>query len=99
MSVEQIKERILSDAREEANSIVAEAETKAANLRAEAQVRAETLELETKAEMEERRKSILEKREAAARLDGAKLLLGEKEEAELVLMDLMEQWEAAQEGI
>ena len=24
-------------------------------------------------------------------------LLGEKEEAELVLMDLMEQWEAAQE--
>ena len=25
-------------------------------------------------------------------------LLGEKEEAELVLLDLMEQWEAAQEG-
>ena len=25
-------------------------------------------------------------------------LLGEKEEAEMVLMDLMEQWESAQEG-
>ena len=29
--------------------------------------------------------------------DGALLVLAEKEEAEMVLMDLMEQWEAAQE--
>lgn len=71
-------ERILSDARKEADSIVAEAEAKAAKLRAEAKARAETLESETKTETAARRKSILEKREAAARLDGAKLLLGEK---------------------
>ena len=35
---------------------------------------------------------------AAADYQELTRLLGEKEEAELILLDLMEQWETAQEG-
>ena len=71
-------DQILSDARAEAQSIMEEAEKKAAALLAESASRVEELERETEKEMQERRKTILEKRAAAARLDGAKFLLGEK---------------------
>lgn len=78
MSVEKLTERILADATAEAESIVAEAQAKAEKITAEAMARAEALKTETEAEMAEKRKSILEKRAAAARLDSAKILLGEK---------------------
>lgn len=78
MSAEQIKDRILLDARKEAEAIVATAQQKAEKLRAEAVARAESLADSTKVEMASYRKNILEKKAAAARLDSAKLLLGEK---------------------
>ena len=78
MSTEKITERILCDANAEAEAIVAEAESKAAKLVEEATVRAEQIRAETEAEVVEKRKSILEKRAAAARLDSSKILLREK---------------------
>jgi len=78
MSVEKLTERILADATAEAESIVAEAQTKADKIIAEANAKAEALRVETEAEVAEKRKSILEKRAAAARLDSAKILLAEK---------------------
>lgn len=78
MGKQQVLDQILSDARAEAQTILEEAESKAAKLLADADLRVEELERTTKQEVEERRKTILEKRAAAARLDGAKFLLGEK---------------------
>ena len=78
MGTEQIVNKILSDAKETAAGIVADAENKAAKLLADASLRAESLREETQTEVVEKRKSILEKRAADARLDGSKLLLKEK---------------------
>lgn len=78
MSTEKITARILADAEAEAGEIVADANAKAAALEAEAAARVEALRKETELETAEKRKSILEKREADARLDSAKLLLGKK---------------------
>lgn len=71
-------DRILSDAQAEAKAIIEDAESKATKLLSDADLRVEELERTTKKDGEERRKTILEKRAAAARLDGAKFLLGEK---------------------
>ncbi len=56
--------------------------------------------LEREIEKQEKAISELDVKIEAASADYQELtrLLGEKEEAETVLMDLMEQWEAAQEG-
>lgn len=78
MGTQQIVERILSDAEAEARAIVEEAESKAAKLLAESVSRAEKGRRETEADVEAKRESILEKKAAVARLDGAKLLLAEK---------------------
>ena len=78
MSVEKLTERILLDANEEAETILLEAQTKAEKILAEATARAEVIRVETESEVAEKRKSILEKRAAAARLDSAKILLKEK---------------------
>ena len=78
MSKQQMLDRILSDAQAEAKAIIEEAESKATKLLSDADLRVEELERTTKKDVEERRKTILEKRAAAARLDGAKFLLGEK---------------------
>ena len=78
MSTQQLVERIIADAQAEAQASVAEAENKAAALLAEASLRAETLRKQTEKEMQEKRRFILEKRAADARLDGAKRLLLEK---------------------
>jgi V/A-type H+-transporting ATPase subunit E len=78
MGTEQIVEKILSDAKQAAAAIVTDAENKAAKLLADASLRAEALRVETENEVAEKRKSILEKRAADARLDGSKLLLKEK---------------------
>jgi len=78
MSKEQVVQRILSDAEAEAQAIVQEAENKAAKLLADASARVQQSRKETEKEMLEKRKGILEKRAADARLDSAKLLLREK---------------------
>lgn len=78
MSKEQVVERIISDATAEAQAIVQEAENKAAKLLADASARVKTAREETEKEMLAKRNSILEKRAADARLDGAKILLREK---------------------
>ena len=78
MAVDQITERILFDAEAESRAIVEDAENKAAKLLAEASARAEQAKAETEADVAEKRKSILEKRAADVRLDGAKRLLAEK---------------------
>ena len=78
MGTQGIVERILSDARSEAAAIIEDAENKAAKTLAEASARAESLRQQTENEVAQKRKSIMEKRAADARLDGAKLLLKEK---------------------
>ena len=77
MSTQNIVERILSDANEEAQAIIAEAESKAAQIMADASSRAEIFRKETEGQMQEKTESILEKKAAAARLDRAKILLAE----------------------
>nr|MBR6778300.1 hypothetical protein [Clostridia bacterium] len=78
MSTQVLVERILADAKTEADAIVAEAEAKAEKIIAEATARAEKYRQATEVEVGEKCKSILEKRAAAARLDSAKVLLREK---------------------
>ena len=78
MSKELIRERILSDARAEADLILAKAEQKSSDVIADAMQRAEIERRETEAEMQEKSKSIHEKKAAAARLESAKILLKEK---------------------
>ena len=78
MSTQQIVERIRSDALNEAEKILSEAEIKAKNILSEAEERIAALDAEEKTNAEERRKSILDKKAAAARLESAKILLKEK---------------------
>ncbi len=78
MSKEAIVERILSDAEAEAGAILKEAEEKAAAVVAAASARAEQGRRDSEAEVKERTKSIFERKAATARLDSAKILLGEK---------------------
>ncbi len=87
MSMQKVVERILSDAEAEARAIVEEAEAKAAKLLADASARAEAERKTAETEAKERRNSILEKRAADARLDGAKLLLGEKRKVVATVYD------------
>lgn len=78
MSMQEITNRILSDASNEAQAILEKAEENAARLLAEASARAEKIKRTTEADVTEKRNGILDKKAAAARLDGAKLLLKEK---------------------
>lgn len=78
MSKEAIVERILSDARTEAEEIVRKAEQEAAETVAAARSRAEAERGETEAEVAERSRRIFEGKAATARLDGAKIALEEK---------------------
>ena len=78
MGTQQVVERILSDAAAEAQATVEKAETQAAKILADASACAEAGRRQTEADVKAQRESILEKRAAAARLDSAKLTLGEK---------------------
>lgn len=78
MSTELVVERILCDAKAEADAIVKEAELKAEKILAEASARSEKLRIETEEETKAKCDFILEKKGAGARLDGAKLFLKEK---------------------
>ena len=78
MSEQAIVERIISDAEEEARAIINEAEERAKATVAEANVRAERNRKGTEAEVKAKAESICDGKAAAARLDGAKILLAEK---------------------
>jgi len=78
MGTQQVVERILSDAAAEVQATVEKAETQAAKILADASACAEAGRRQTEADVKAQRESILEKRAAAARLDSAKLTLGEK---------------------
>lgn len=78
MGKQDIVDRIISDAEAEAESIIAAAEETAARIIAEAEARAESDMKELCAAVEAKAKSISDGRAATARLDGQKILLGEK---------------------
>ena len=78
MSEQAIVERIISDAEEEARAIIKDAEERAAKTIAEANARAERNKQGTEAEVSEKVKGIFDGKAATARLDCAKILLGEK---------------------
>lgn len=78
MNEQAIVDRIISDAEEEARAIIAEAEERAKATVAEANARAERNRQGTEAEVKAKAQSISDGKAAAARLDGAKILLGEK---------------------
>lgn len=78
MNEQAIVERIISDAEKEAQAIIDEAEERAKATVAEANTRAERNRRGTEAEVKAKAESIFDGKAAAARLDGAKILLGEK---------------------
>ncbi|MDE6504445.1 MAG: hypothetical protein K2L42_01075 [Clostridia bacterium] len=81
MSGKNIVERIISDAENEASSIISAAERSAEEVIRIANERAERNLAGTKAEVEHRTKAILDGKAATARLDCAKIELGEKRRA------------------
>lgn len=78
MSKQEVVERILSDAKAEAAALIAEANRNAEAIAAEAGARCEALKRETEAEVAAYRQAALEKKQASARLESAKILLREK---------------------
>jgi len=78
MGVESIVERILSDAEAECKAIVTDGEQKAAEILSAADCRAEKSRRETESEVAEKRKQILERKAATARLDASKIVLDGK---------------------
>ena len=81
MSVQNIIDKIKSDAQAEAKQIIAVAEEKAAATVSLAQKRAEALQRETEESVSKQVQSILEKKEASDRLESAKILLAQKRNA------------------
>lgn len=78
MNEQAIVDRIISDAENEAKAIISEAERKAQETVSEALLRAERVKTGVKAEVKRRTDAVLEGKSASARLDCAKILLGEK---------------------
>lgn len=78
MSEQSIVERIISDAQQEAEGIIKDAENKAAETVAGGVLRAERNKSGTQAEVNERVNGIFDGKAAAARLDCAKITLGER---------------------
>ena len=78
MSEQAIVEKIVADAEKEAQAIIADAEKKAEGTVAAANARAERRLQGEKAASQKRAEGILEVKAAAARLDSAKIMLGEK---------------------
>ena len=78
MSEQAIVEKIIADAEKEAQAIIADAEKKAEGTLLAANARAERRKQGEAAASEKRAESILEGKAATARLDCAKILLGEK---------------------
>lgn len=81
MSKQDIVDRILSDATAESEAVIAAAKESAAEILARANALAESEMAATRAAVEAKAKSITDGKAASARLDGAKILLGEKRRA------------------
>jgi len=78
MGKEAITEKILSDAKDEAEAILQEADKKAKEIAKAAEDGAEERYKTVKAEAEERAREIAERRAAAARLEAVKITLAKK---------------------
>ena len=78
MSEQAIVEKIIADAEKEAQAIIAAAEKRAEATVAEANARAEKRKQGEKAVADKKAESIIEGKAATARLDSAKIMLGEK---------------------
>ena len=78
MSEQAIVEKIIADAVKEAQAIIADAEKKAEATIAAANDRAERRKQGERAAADKKAESILEGKAATARLDSAKIMLGEK---------------------
>ena len=78
MNEQAIVDRIISDAQNEAEAIIAEAERKAEETVKEASLNAERIKKGVQAEVKQKTDGIFDGKAATARLDGAKILLGEK---------------------
>lgn len=81
MSIQNIVDKILSDAQAEADATLAAAESQAAKLLGQAASEAEQQRRDTEREVAEKTQSVLEKRAADARLESAKIHLQEKRKA------------------
>ena len=78
MSEQAIVDKIIADAEDEAKAIIADAEKRAEEIIASASLRAERRKQGEKASADKKAESLLEVKAAAARLDCAKIMLGEK---------------------
>lgn len=78
MSAQNVVDRIFADAESEATAILKAAEESAAAIVSEASSRAESELKKTEEEVREKALYIREKKQAAARLESAKILLAEK---------------------
>ena len=78
MDGQAIVDRIIADAENEARAIIGDAENKAARTVSEANARADRVKAGARAEVAEKVRAISDGKSATARLDGAKILLGEK---------------------
>lgn len=78
MNEQAIVDRIISDAQKEAEAIIAEAERKAEQTVLQASLNAERVKKGVQAEVKQKTDGIFDGKAATARLDGAKILLGEK---------------------
>ena len=76
--MQKIIQRIITDANAEAEALLAQADDKAKKLLAEVSARVEKERRQTEELVASRARSVMEKREADARLESAKLLLAEK---------------------
>ena len=75
MSTQNVVERILSDANAEAEKIINDGNVKAMDIRRAYQQKAQAKQRETEAEVAEKAAALKEKKEAAARLECAKIAL------------------------
>lgn len=78
MSKQEVVERILSDAKSEAEAMLKAAEEKSTALKSQTSARIDELKRETEKEMKAYSVSIHEKKAASARLESSKILLKEK---------------------
>lgn len=78
MSTQNIIDKIIADANTEAETIIKTAEDKAKGVIENANTEAERIRKETEQSVLAQTQSILEKKEASARLESAKILLAEK---------------------
>lgn len=78
MNEQAIVDRIISDAQKEAEAIIAEAERKAEETVSAASLNAERVKKGVQTEVKQKADGIFDGKSATARLDGAKILLGEK---------------------